>query len=84
MFPVFWMVSTAFKPDDEINSAEPTWFSLDPTLDHFREAMAAFWQIVQNSLIVVLVAVGVSVAVAFLAAVALAKYRFTGRKLFIV
>ncbi len=86
VFPVFWMVSTAFKPDDEINSAEPTWFSLDPTLDHFRDAIARpyFWQIVQNSLIVVLVAVGVSVAVAFLAAVALAKYRFTGRKLFII
>jgi N,N'-diacetylchitobiose transport system permease protein len=86
VFPVFWMVSTAFKPDDEINSAEPTWFSLNPTLDHFRDAMARpyFWQIVQNSLIVVLVAVAVSVAVAFLAAVALAKYRFTGRKLFIV
>ena len=32
----------------------------------------------------VLVAVGVSVVVAFIAAVALAKYRFTGRKLFIV
>ncbi len=86
VFPVFWMVSTAFKPDDEINSAEPTWFSLNPTLDHFRDAIARpyFWQIVQNSLIVVLVAVGVSVAVAFLAAVALAKYRFTGRKLFVV
>jgi N,N'-diacetylchitobiose transport system permease protein len=86
VFPVYWMVSTAFKPDDEINSAEPTWFSLDPTLQHFRDAMERpyFWQIVQNSLIVVLVAVGVSIAVAFLAAVALAKYRFTGRKLFIV
>jgi N,N'-diacetylchitobiose transport system permease protein len=86
VFPVFWMVSTAFKPDDEINSAEPTWFSLDPTLQHFRDAMGRpyFWQIVQNSLIVVLVAVTVSIAVAFLAAVALAKYRFTGRKLFIV
>jgi N,N'-diacetylchitobiose transport system permease protein len=86
VFPVFWMVSTAFKPDDEINSAEPTWFSLNPTLEHFRVAMDRpyFWQIVQNSLIVVLVAVGVSVAVAFIAAVALAKYRFTGRKLFIV
>ena len=40
VFPVFWMVSTAFKPDDEINSAEPTWFSLSPTLQHFRDAMA--------------------------------------------
>jgi N,N'-diacetylchitobiose transport system permease protein len=33
---------------------------------------------------VVLVAVAVSVVVAFIAAVALAKYRFTGRKLFVV
>jgi N,N'-diacetylchitobiose transport system permease protein len=86
VFPVFWMISTALKPNDEINSAEPTWFPLSPTLDHFRDAMNRpyFWQIVQNSLIVVVVAVGVSVAVAFVAAVALAKYRFTGRKLFIV
>ena len=43
-----------------------------------------FWEIVQNSLIVVLVAVGASIVLAFIAAVALAKYRFTGRKLFIV
>jgi N,N'-diacetylchitobiose transport system permease protein len=86
VFPVFWMISTAFKPDDEINSTEPTWFSLSPTLDHFRDAMSRpyFWQIVQNSLIVVTVAVAASIVLAFLAAVALAKYRFTGRKLFIV
>ena len=86
VFPVFWMISTAFKPDDEINSAEPTWFSLSPTLRHFRDAMERpyFWDIVQNSLIVVCVAVGASIVLAFLAAVALAKYRFTGRKLFVV
>ena len=24
-FPVFWMLSTAFKPDDQINSLTPTW-----------------------------------------------------------
>jgi N,N'-diacetylchitobiose transport system permease protein len=86
VFPVFWMVSTAFKPDDQINSFEPTWFSLDPTLDHFRDAIDRpfFWQTVKNSLIIVLVAVGCSMVLAFLAAIALAKYRFTGRKVFIV
>jgi N,N'-diacetylchitobiose transport system permease protein len=31
-FPVFWMISTAFKPEDQINSFTPTWFSLHPTL----------------------------------------------------
>ena len=86
VFPVFWMISTAFKPDDEISSVEPTWFSLSPTLQHFRDAIARpyFWEIVQNSLIVVGVTVAACMVLAFLAAVALAKYRFTGRKLFLV
>ena len=38
----------------------------------------------KNSVIVVVVVVALSVALAFLAAVALAKFRFTGRKAFIV
>jgi N,N'-diacetylchitobiose transport system permease protein len=86
VFPVFWMVSTSFKPADEINSQSPTWFSGHPTLQHFRDAIHKpfFWDSVKNSLIIVLVAVAISMVLAFLAAVALAKYRFTGRKLFIV
>ena len=85
-FPVFWMVSTAFKPDPEINSFTPTWFSTEPTLKHFRDAIARpyFWDTVKNSLIVVGAVVVLSMVVAFLAAVALAKYRFTGNKLFVV
>jgi N,N'-diacetylchitobiose transport system permease protein len=86
VFPVFWMISTALKPDDEINSLTPTWFPTDPTLDHFRDAINRpyFWESVKTSLIVVLVAVLFSIVLAFLAAVALAKYRFTGRRVFIV
>jgi N,N'-diacetylchitobiose transport system permease protein len=86
VFPVFWMISTAFKPTDEINSLTPTWFSLHPTAAHFHDAMHTpfFWTDVKNSLIVVSVTVAISIGLAFLAAVALAKYRFSGRKLFIV
>jgi N,N'-diacetylchitobiose transport system permease protein len=86
VFPVFWMVSTAFKPNSEINSFTPTWFSASPTLDHFSDAMNRpfFWDGVKNSLVIVTVTVALSMVLAFLAAVALAKYRFTGRKLFIV
>ncbi len=85
-FPVFWMVSTSFKPDEEINSITPTWFSAHPTLQHFRDALARpyFWADVRNSIIVVLATVAIAIALAFLSAVALAKYRFTGRGLFIV
>jgi N,N'-diacetylchitobiose transport system permease protein len=86
VFPVYWMVSTSFKPDDEINGITPTWLPLHPTLSHYSAAMhkAYFWTDVKNSLIIVIVAVTVSMVLAFLAAVALAKYRFTGRRLFIV
>jgi N,N'-diacetylchitobiose transport system permease protein len=85
-FPVFWMISTSFKPDSEINSFTPTWFPLHPTLSHFRAAIDKpfFWQDVENTVIVVLVSVAIAMVLAFLAAVALAKYRFTGVKLFIV
>jgi N,N'-diacetylchitobiose transport system permease protein len=86
VFPVFWMISTAFKPDDEIFSITPTWFSTDPTLQHFRDAIDRphFWDGVKNSLIIVSVTLVCSIVLAFLAAVALAKYRFTGRSLFVV
>jgi N,N'-diacetylchitobiose transport system permease protein len=86
VFPVFWMISTAFKPDDEINSLTPTWFSTEPTLSHFQDAMNRpyFWDAVKNSLVIVLLTVLLSMVLAFVAAVALAKFRFTGRKIFIV
>src|SRR5262249_12628356 len=88
VFPVYWMVTTAFKQDDDINSLTPTLFPVDGTLSHFRSAIAGsdhpfFWNAVENSLIVVGVAVGLSMLLAFLAAVALAKYRFSGRKMFV-
>jgi N,N'-diacetylchitobiose transport system permease protein len=86
VFPVFWMISTAFKSDDQIVSLTPTWFPLHPTLSHFSAAIHKpfFWQDVENSLIVVGVTVAISIVLAFLAAVALARYRFSGRTLFVV
>jgi N,N'-diacetylchitobiose transport system permease protein len=86
VFPVFWMISTAFKTNDQIVSLTPTWFPLHPTLQHFRDALNKpfFWQDVLNSLIVVSVTVAISISIAFLAAIALARYRFTGREVFVV
>jgi N,N'-diacetylchitobiose transport system permease protein len=54
LFPVYWMIATAFKPEDEANALIPTWLPQSPTLDNFRHAMARpfFWENVKNSLIV--------------------------------
>jgi N,N'-diacetylchitobiose transport system permease protein len=86
VFPVYWMVTTAFKPEDDINALKPTWIPIHPTITHFTDAMHRpyFWDAVVNSLIIVAVTVALSMVLAFLAAVALAKFRFSGRKLFIV
>jgi len=86
VFPVFWMISTALKSNDQIYSFNPVWFPRHPTLSHFGDAIHRpyFWTDVKNSVIVVVVTVALALALAFFAALALAKYRFTGRKLFIV
>ena len=86
VFPVFWMVSTAFKSDAQINSANPTWLPGHPTLAHFRSAVHApyFWTDAKNTVFIVLATLAISTVLAFLAAVALAKYRFAGRAVFIV
>ena len=86
IFPVYWMVSTAFQPTDSINRLTPSWFPAHPTLQHFRDAMNRpyFWNSVVNSVTIVGITVAISIVLAFLAAVALAKFRFSGRKLFIV
>jgi len=86
VFPVYWMVATAFKPGQQVLSYTPEWVPLHPTLDNFTEAINRphFWDSVKNSLIIVTVVVGLSLVLAFLAALALAKFRFYGRKAFIV
>ena len=85
-FPVYWMVATAFKQGQDVLSYEPVWLPRDPTLESFRDAISRpyFWSGVRNSLIVVLSVVAVSIVLAFLAALALAKFRFYGRRPFIV
>jgi N,N'-diacetylchitobiose transport system permease protein len=86
VFPVYWMVATAFKPGQQILSDTPQWVPTHPTLSNFRDAIQQpfFWNAVKNSLIVVSAVVALSVVLAFLASLALAKFHFYGRKAFIV
>jgi N,N'-diacetylchitobiose transport system permease protein len=86
VFPVYWMVNTAFKPGNDILTLTPEWFPRHPTLINFTDAIHRpyFWSDVKNSLIIVSVVVIVSIALAFLAALALAKFRFYGGKAFVV
>lgn len=86
VFPVYWMVTTAFKRGSDVLSIKPEWFPHNPTLLNFTDALHRphFWGDVKNSLIIVGAVVVLSLTLAFLAAVALAKFRFLGRRAFIV
>jgi N,N'-diacetylchitobiose transport system permease protein len=86
LFPIYWMVSTAFKPGKEILSLTPVWFPSPVTFDNFRSAInyPFFWNDVVNSLTVVFSVVAISVALAFLAAVSVARFGFRGRTAFVV
>jgi N,N'-diacetylchitobiose transport system permease protein len=86
IFPVYWMISTAFKEGRNILADTPQFVPHPATLSNFSDAIHRqyFWDVVRNSLIIVVAVVVISLAVAFLAALALAKFKFYGRGAFIV
>lgn len=86
VFPVYWMVVTAFKPAADIQSDTPSFLPLHPTLAHFGTAVhspgfGTFWR---NSLTVTLSAVLMSLVVALLAAFAVGRMRWHGRRAFLL
>ncbi|MGW4898319.1 carbohydrate ABC transporter permease [Kitasatospora sp. NPDC004240] len=86
IFPVYWMVSTAFKADKDIISKDPVFLPIGGTLEHFTRAIEVdgFWTYVSNSVIVTVGAVLGSLVIATLASFAIARMRFRGRKTFVL
>ncbi|KAA6214079.1 carbohydrate ABC transporter permease [Streptomyces albofaciens JCM 4342] len=81
-FPVYWMFTTAFKPNGDIITEDPVWFPLNGTFEHFTTAVNApnFWSLVGNSVTVTVLAVGLSLLIALCGSFAVARMRFKGRK----
>ncbi|MQS13969.1 carbohydrate ABC transporter permease [Streptomyces kaniharaensis] len=86
LFPVYWMVATSFKRDKDIVSRDPVFLPLDGTWAHFDRAVHVphFWTYVTNSLVVTAGAVLGSLVIATLAAFAVARMRFRGRRGFVL
>jgi N,N'-diacetylchitobiose transport system permease protein len=85
-FPVYWMVSSSLISRAEITGPDPNWAPLDATLDNYRRLFEGgqATQALRMSLLVTLLTVGAALVIAFLAAVALSRFRFRGRKSFVV
>ena len=91
LFPIFWMVSTAFKPSQEIYSLTPHLVPDHPTLGNFAEVISGrvsgigpVWLFFRNSLAVTLATVLVASTLALLASVGVARFRFRFRTSFLI
>ena len=83
LFPFYWMIVTSIKPDAELLSRDtnPFWI-VKPTLAHFEKLLfrteypAWLW----NTIVVSVVATGLSLVASVLAAYAIERLRFQGAK----
>jgi N,N'-diacetylchitobiose transport system permease protein len=82
VFPVYWMLTTSFLPAVDITAPTPTFVPVDGNLDNYREVFTrgAFLTSLRNSLIVTLTVVALALVLACLAAIAVARMRFRGRR----
>jgi N,N'-diacetylchitobiose transport system permease protein len=91
LFPIFWMISTALKPSQEIYSLTPSLLPAHPTLGNFSRVISgqasgigSVWLFFRNSLSVTLATVIVASVVSLLASVAVARFRFRLRASFLI
>ncbi|WP_329337308.1 carbohydrate ABC transporter permease [Streptomyces sp. NBC_01352] len=85
-FPVYWMLNTAFKPAKDAIDPDPSVLPTGLTLSNFSRALdiADFWGPVGRSLVVSLAVVLIGMVVGLLAALAISRFAFRGRKIVIV
>jgi len=86
IFPVYWVLNTAFKPATEVLRFTPSFLPQHPTLDNFVSAFKAqyFLQDMVNGLVITGFSVLGALAIGFLAALAIARFQFYGRRAIIL
>jgi N,N'-diacetylchitobiose transport system permease protein len=85
-FPLYWMLNTAFKPAKDAIDPDPSLLPTGITFANFGRALdiADFWGPVGRSMLVSLAVVVIGMVVGLLAALAISRFAFRGRKIVIV
>ena len=85
-FPVYWMVNSSFLSRNEIRNPVPTWVPFGGSLDNYRTVFETdqFVNALKISLMVTVLTIAVSLLFAFIAAVAVSRFRFRGRMSFVI
>lgn len=86
VFPVYWMVTTALKPKQDVFTQNPIIVPRRLTLSHFQRVLSddGFLTFARNSLVVTLIVVAITIVVGFLAATAMARFNYRGRNASII
>lgn len=84
-FPVYWMVNSSFLPTSRIRSSDPTFLPFGGTVSAYGRVFDSdFFASLRTSIAVTLITVAAALLFAFLAALAVSRFRFHGRKSFIL
>jgi N,N'-diacetylchitobiose transport system permease protein len=89
VFPVYWMLNTSLQPNSQVRGADVNFWPEQFTLDNYAgilagDGRAPFLPALLNSLQVTLVTIVVALVFAFLAALAVSRFRFRSRGGFII
>ena len=86
VFPVYWMVNSSMLPNVKLQSFVPTFVPFGGSLDNFTAALSdgSFYAALGMSVSITLIVVFFCLIFAFLAAVAISRFRFRGRKSFVI
>lgn len=85
LFPFVWMISTSFKPAQEVYSSTPSFIPKNPTANGYEEMLTTksttfdFMQWTVNSVIVSLLTTLFSMVIATLGGYGISRFRFRGR-----
>jgi N,N'-diacetylchitobiose transport system permease protein len=86
VFPVYWMVNSSLLSNVVLQSATPTFLPLGGSLDNFAAVVAGgtFFPALGMSVAIALIVVVFCLLFAFLGALAISRFRFRGRKGFVL
>jgi N,N'-diacetylchitobiose transport system permease protein len=86
IFPIYWMVTTSFQRGSDITGGQPRFSPFGGTLANYSKVFTggAFLNALRNSLIVTACTVGAALLLALLAAFGVSRFRFRGRRAFVL
>jgi N,N'-diacetylchitobiose transport system permease protein len=85
VFPVYWMLNSAFLPSITLEAFTPTFLPFGGSWRNFINAMdGTFFSALGMSVAIAIIVVFFCILFAFLAALAISRFKFRGRKSFIL